>query len=227
MGEVKMSRKKLEPNVIVIDGDLVYIHLSGKRGMGKISIVDLWSFKKHNIAAYTWRCTRDYYVYTLVDEKVLYLHRLVSGNETRLHTDHIAGSEGEKSLDNRRENLRICTNRENQLNGKIRIDNETGYKNVNILNGKYRCMIRINGGREYFGMFEKPSMAALCYNISIPHFSDVYQLNVIPEGSLTEEEIELVHNTVENRLEKIHNKRQIVVNPDFNRWTDKVKSKSV
>lgn len=220
-----MGRRRLEPNVFVVSEEegLVYIHLSGKHGMGKISIVDLWSFKFYDLAAHIWRCTKDFYAYTIIDGKIVYLHRVVSGNDTKLHTDHIAGSEGEKSLDNRRCNLRICTNQSNQMNGKKRVDNRTNFKNVNQLKGMYRCLIRINKVKEYFGTYSKPEQAALAYNISIKEFADVYQLNDIPEGSLSEEEINHVHSVVEKRLKKINNKYAISVNPDFNKWTDKVK----
>lgn len=144
--------------------------------MGKVSIVDLWSFKFYDLAAYIWRCTKDLYAYTIIDGKIVYLHRVVSGNDTKLHTDHIAGSEGEKSLDNRRCNLRICSNQSNQLNGKKRVDNKTNYKNVNEFKGKYRCLIRVNKLKEYFGIFDTPEMAAYCYKVVIPQITDVYQL---------------------------------------------------
>jgi hypothetical protein len=204
-----MGRRKLEPNIFVINGDLVYIHLVGKNGYGKVAVTDLWSFRKHDLAAHTWTCTNNYYVYTNVEGKMVFLHGMIMGNaDPNLMVDHINGSEGEKTLDNRRSNLRLCTNTENQLNGKVRVDNKLGYKNVNELRGKYRCMIRVDKVKQYFGTFDKPEQAALCYNLCIPHFSEVYQLNVIPEGSLTQEEIELVHKTAETRLEIVKDKSE-------------------
>lgn len=47
--------------------------------------------------------------------------------------------------------------------------------------------------------------------------------NDIPEGSLSQDEINHVHSVVEKRLKKINNKYAISVNPDFNKWTDKIK----
>ncbi|TCN25502.1 hypothetical protein [Mesobacillus foraminis] len=225
-----MGRKRLQPNVFVIDttNHLVYIHLSGRHGMGKIALTDMRSFRKHNISAHTWRCTKDFYVYTVIEGKMEFLHRVVSGNkDPEMHTDHINGSEGEKTLDNRFSNLRICTNQENQMNSKVRADNKTGYKNVNELNGKYRCMIRIDKKKQYFGSFNSPEEAAYCYNIVIPRLSDVYQLNDIPEDSLTEEQMELVHNTVVQRFNKINSKYQLIVHNKFNKWTEKVKRESI
>ncbi|MEH7483197.1 hypothetical protein V7157_19445 [Neobacillus drentensis] len=205
-----MGRKISEPNVFVIVGNTVYIHLVGKHGAGKVAITDLWSFKKHNIDTHSWKCTKNYYVYTVIEGKMVFLHGLILENtDPKLMVDHKNGSEGEKTLDNRRSNLRVCTNTENQLNAKVRIDNKTGYKNVNELNGKFRCMIRVDKVRQYFGGFDKPEQAALCYNICIPHFSKVHQLNEIPEGSLTPEEIEQVQVTAERRLKMVMEKYEI------------------
>jgi hypothetical protein len=223
----KMGRKKVEPNVVVVSEEkgLVYIHLSGKHGMGKISTVYLSDFKKYQLDKYVWCCTKDNYAYTVIEGKVVYLHGMIMENDDpKLMIDHKNGSEGEKSLDNRRSNLRVCTNMENQLNSKIRIDNKVGYKNVSKNDGKYRCLIRVNKNKESFGTrYDKPEMAALAYNIAIKEFAEVYQLNEIPEGVLTQEEIEHVHSVVDKRLKKINSKYTISVNPDFNKWTDKVK----
>jgi hypothetical protein len=205
-----MGRRKTEPNVFVIVGDTVYIHLVGKHGQGKVAITDLQSFRMHDLTSHSWKCTNNYYVYTNIEGKMVFLHGMILGNtDPKLMVDHINGSEGEKTLDNRRSNLRACTNRENQLNAKVRVDNVTGYKNVNFHKGKYRCMIRVNGKKQYFGSFTTPEQAAMCYNICIPHFSEVYQLNVIPEGSLTQEEIDQVHDTAERRLKLINEKYEV------------------
>ncbi|MEH7438173.1 hypothetical protein V7182_11910 [Neobacillus drentensis] len=73
--------------------------------------------------------------------------------------------------------------------------------------GLYRCMIKFDGIKEYFGHYEKSEMAAEAYNhvmrIKYPEFA---RLNVIPEGKLTTEEIEHVHNYCDRRLKKIEEK---------------------
>jgi hypothetical protein len=172
-------------------------------------------------------------VYTSIEGKMVFLHGLILGNTNpKLMVDHINGSEGEKTLDNRRSNLRVCTNRENQLNAKVRIDNKFGYKNVSFLNGKYRCMIKINSVKEFFGHYDKVEQAALAYNIAIKSISKVYQPNIIPEGSLTDKEIKHVHNVVERRLLKINEKyesKKVVVgagvsfvNAQKNKMNDKI-----
>ncbi|MBT2729440.1 hypothetical protein J7E63_21340 [Bacillus sp. ISL-75] len=49
-----MSRRKLEPNEIVVDGQLIYIHLVGKNGKGHVAITDLRSFLRFNLGRLTW-----------------------------------------------------------------------------------------------------------------------------------------------------------------------------
>ena len=54
------------------------------------------------------------------------MHRLIMGTPKGMHTDHINGY----GLDNRKENLRVCTPQENHQNKKLRSDSSTGYKGV-------------------------------------------------------------------------------------------------
>jgi len=65
--------------------------------------------------------------------------------------DHINGIK----FDNRIENLRECTNQQNQFNQKYRIDNTTGYKNIqkDTNSKKYRVRIKINGKIINFGSY--------------------------------------------------------------------------
>ena len=54
------------------------------------------------------------------------MHRLVMGNPEGMCVDHINGD----TLDNRKENLRICTMSENSMNRKLRNDSRSGFKGV-------------------------------------------------------------------------------------------------
>lgn len=57
------------------------------------------------------------------------MHRLIMNAPDGLQVDH----RNHNGLDNRRENLRICTNTENSRNRRIRRDNTTGFKGVHWL----------------------------------------------------------------------------------------------
>ena len=64
------------------------------------------------------------------------IHRLVINAPKGMDVDHINGN----GLDNRKENLRLCTRSQNAMNKKLRGDSSTGFKGVQydpILRDKY------------------------------------------------------------------------------------------
>ena len=93
--------------------------------------------------------------------KILYFHRLVMNAPKGKFVDHINGN----TLDCRKENLRLCDNRQNQLNQR-RIRGEVPFKGVTKENGKYRARIRVNGIKKHLGKFNTPEEAAEAYRIA-------------------------------------------------------------
>ena len=75
--------------------------------------------------------------------------------------DHINGNR----LDNRKENLRICSKSENNRNRNIGKDNTSGYKGVswNGSANKWQSRIRINGKQKHLGLFTCPKEAHEAY----------------------------------------------------------------
>ena len=99
--------------------------------------------------------------YVMLGDK--YLHRLILNPSTDMQIDHI----NKNKLDNRRCNLRVCTNSENQMNrGKTRA-NTVGVKGVYRARGSikkiYRAQIKANKKTYYLGSFEKPDEAGAAY----------------------------------------------------------------
>lgn len=92
------------------------------------------------------------------------MHREIMQTPMELQTDHINGNK----LDNRKENLRICTCSENQHNKKIYKNNLSGYKGVYFdkANNCWRALIRINGKKIYLGTFYASKDAAKAYDIA-------------------------------------------------------------
>jgi hypothetical protein len=90
---------------------------------------------------------------------MIYLHRQIMSCENHLFVDHINGD----TLDNRRSNLRVSTNRQNQWNQK-RIRGVVPFKGVTFENGKYRSRIRINGKKLNVGRFDTAQEASYAYN---------------------------------------------------------------
>ena len=90
----------------------------------------------------------------------LYMHRLIIGNNCKdLFIDHINGD----GLDNRRSNLRICTNAENLHN---RLPRREMYKGVYWCKRKkpWRARIRNNGRLIHLGYYDSKEKAANAYN---------------------------------------------------------------
>jgi len=69
-------------------------------------------------------------------------------------------------LDNRRQNLRICTPSENKRNRVLAKNNSSGYKGVNWSKGanKWRTQISINGKQKHLGLFNNILLAAEAYD---------------------------------------------------------------
>lgn len=76
--------------------------------------------------------------------------------------DHINGN----GLDNRKCNLRICTNTQNQYNASIRKDNTSGFRGVcwNRGSNKWQAYMRVNGKQTSLGLFTCLIKAAKTYD---------------------------------------------------------------
>ncbi len=67
------------------------------------------------------------------------------------------------TLDNRRSNLRICTQSQNKKNARKRRDNTSGVKGVDFHAGKWRVRINENGQSVYVGKYNSKEDARNAY----------------------------------------------------------------
>lgn len=75
------------------------------------------------------------------------------------YVDHINGN----GLDNRRENLRIATNSQNQANRGLNRNNTTGYKGVVKKKNRYAAQINVHGVTRHIGYFKTAEDAYAAY----------------------------------------------------------------
>ena len=117
--------------------------------------------------------------------QAVFMHRLILGLKygDKLLADHI----NHNSLDNRRCNLRIVNNSQNQANSYAASKNLIGYKGVRyhpLYPGHckaWRAEIRVNRKGIYIGSYETAGEAALAYNkAAIEYFGEYACLNALP-----------------------------------------------
>lgn len=140
------------------------IKLVGKFGKGKFTLVDDEDFAYFN--QWKWHCDSNYYVIRGAIKKEgkygskIRMTRVIMKTPSNLQVDHI----NHNPLDNRKENLRNCTPKENNRNK--RPAGGTGFKGVcwHKLEKKYQVSLRINGVKKYFGYHIDIIKAAKIYD---------------------------------------------------------------
>ena len=130
---------------------------------GKVALVDDEDYEW--LKQYKWCCASGkglVYATRQSRGKSVFMHRIILNTPQGMHTDHI----NHDGLDNRRCNLRICTNSQNQANGNIRKDNTTGRKGTTWDKNKrkYLARIKFHGRYAHIGYFDKIEDAANAYN---------------------------------------------------------------
>lgn len=88
------------------------------------------------------------------------MHRFLMNPQQSFEVDHINGN----GLDNRRENLRLCSRSENAQNMKCHADCSSGVKGVYRAGKKWMAVITANGKRFYLGSYPEKLEAAKAYN---------------------------------------------------------------
>lgn len=128
------------------------------------------------VAPYKWSVNGKYACHYRRNAPNLYMHRLIMGADAGQQVDHI----NHNTLDNRRENLRLCTNAQNQMNTRPNAGRR--YKGVyKHAKGGWQAIIRINSRNAYLGLYQTEEAAARAYDaaartifgdFALPNFPD-------------------------------------------------------
>lgn len=148
-----LERTKFDSNEIIEYEDYAEIVLYNKkceeiaRAIIDLEYVD--SVKK-----YKWYLSHGY----ARNDEVGFLHRYIINPPDELVIDHI----NRNPLDNRCDNLRICTQQENQFNHSIHCNNTSGTTGIYLREStnKWIAQIHINGGTKYLGVYNTKEEAA-------------------------------------------------------------------
>ncbi len=131
----------------------------------KFAIVDVEDYEK--LAQYDWQLSegesKKCYAVCLVNRKIVSMHRVIMNAPAGMFVDHRYGD----GLDNRKENLRIVTQAQNQYNRrKTSRKTSSKYKGVHLKKqyNKYGAEISCNGKRTHLGYFDNEIDAAKAYD---------------------------------------------------------------
>ena len=116
---------------------------------------------------YSWcliRRNTNFYACTSIKGKITRMHHMIIGKPINgMVTDHIDGN----GLNNKKENLRIVTQRENLQNLKIKKSSKFSGVHWRKAKKKWTASLRINGRPKHIGYFVNEEDAAVAYKEAV------------------------------------------------------------
>ncbi|GAA0857706.1 hypothetical protein GCM10008916_12500 [Clostridium nitritogenes] len=129
--------------------------------------------------------------------KKVKLHRyILNAKEKQILIDHI----NRNTLDNRKSNLRLATNKENSFNKSIRSDNKSGYSGVDLRNNKWRAKIKYNGITIHLGYFIDKDEAILNRQLAEQYLFKEFS----PSTELISYDTQLINKAKVNVMKRIN-----------------------
>jgi hypothetical protein len=183
-GQVRKFGKILErtiydPNEFIVDGEICRMNIFDKSAKFKCQVlIDAEDLEK--VSAYKWYF--DHSNRMVSNNEIGYLSRFIMNvTDFKMKVDHI----NQDRLDNRKENLRLCTNSENCRNRGKQTNNTSGYKGVywNKKNEAWIAAIKLHGKFYHIGCFPNKKSAAKAYNkAALIYHGEFALLNEIQEN---------------------------------------------
>lgn len=131
--------------IVIYENHAEIIMISRDKSESGRAIIDIDDLNK--IIGIKWRLHTGYAKY---GSHNITIHRLVMNCPDNMIVDHI----NHNRLDNRKENLRICTKQQNTFNSSKRVTNTSGHTGVDFNGGKWRARIKVNGEDITLGLYQ-------------------------------------------------------------------------
>lgn len=132
---------------------------------GKVALVDDEDYPE--LSKYRWCAHKDGNTYYAMRHSptingkrhTILMHVVISGTPKGMETDHINGN----GLDNRRENLRVVTRRENTQNRHSPKSSKYPGVTWHKQRGKWMAYINVGSKQHYLGLYENEETAGIVY----------------------------------------------------------------
>lgn len=163
------------------DKSTIRIPLNSRKHPGLFAMIDEPDYEM--VSQYKWRpCFTNGKFYARRGGNGAYMHRLIASPGRSQVVDHI----NHNGLDNRRDNLRVCTGSENQRNrSQLQVNNKSGFIGVYFDQKaeRWRAKISVHGDSVYLGTFDNPIDAAMARDEAAKmQYGEFATLN-FPEGN--------------------------------------------
>lgn len=114
------------------------------------------------LSAAHWHLSGAGYAAGRVGGRRVLMHRFLSKAPKGVDVDHV----NRVKLDNRKENLRLCTKSQNHANRPVRAGRTSTYRGVDYRKdkAKWRSRIEVNDKQRSLGHFDTEKQAALAYD---------------------------------------------------------------
>lgn len=162
------------------------IPLKGQNGKGLFALVDDADYEflsQRKWHARTGKYTTYAQSYTsrkaVGGRRTLSMHRVILDAPENMDVDHVNGN----GLDNRRENIRLATDQQNNWNSGIKKHSTNKYKGIYKHGHNWKAEIRVSGKHIPLGHFPTQFEAANAYNEAAKKFhGEFYHFNDLSEG---------------------------------------------